>query len=435
MIKTEEKVIEFLDVKGQRELKGVVEISGAKNSALPNMAATILTGEPITLENIPNLLDVKIMKELLEHIGYKVIPLEDGKFLFKQGSSLNPDAPYELVSKMRASILVLGSMLTRFRYAKVSLPGGCAIGTRPIDLHLKALEKMGAKIKVEHGYVIAEAPNGLNGAEINFEKITVTGTENILMAAVLANGTTIINNAAREPEVVDLAKLLKKMGAKIEGEGTSRITVHGVKELKGTNHSIIPDRIEAGTFVVLSALFDGKIRIKNYPLNMLEFVHKKLEEIGIHIIPIKNDEIVVKREERLKPVSIETKEYPFFPTDLQAQFMTLLSVVDGLSTITENIFENRFMHVQELERLGANIKVKNRTAFIKGVNKLSGAEVQATDLRASASMVIAGLIAEGTTRIYNIYHLDRGYENIDEKLKGLGAKLKRGEEVLPIDEV
>lgn len=399
------------------------------------MAATILTGEPITLENIPNLLDVKIMKELLEHIGYKVIPLEDGKFLFKQGSSLNPDAPYELVSKMRASILVLGSMLTRFRYAKVSLPGGCAIGTRPIDLHLKALEKMGAKIKVEHGYVIAEAPNGLNGAEINFEKITVTGTENILMAAVLANGTTIINNAAREPEVVDLAKLLKKMGAKIEGEGTSRITVHGVKELKGTNHSIIPDRIEAGTFVVLSALFDGKIRIKNYPLNMLEFVHKKLEEIGIHIIPIKNDEIVVKREERLKPVSIETKEYPFFPTDLQAQFMTLLSVVDGLSTITENIFENRFMHVQELERLGANIKVKNRTAFIKGVNKLSGAEVQATDLRASASMVIAGLIAEGTTRIYNIYHLDRGYENIDEKLKGLGAKLKRGEEVLPIDEV
>ncbi len=435
MIKTEEKVVEFLDVEGQRELKGTVEISGAKNSALPNMAATILTGEPTVLENIPDLLDIKMMRELLEHIGYKVIKLDNGKFLFKQGKSLNLDAPYELVSKMRASILVLGPMLARFGYAKVSLPGGCAIGTRPIDLHLKALEKMGAKIKVEHGYVVAEAPRGLKGTEINFEKITVTGTENILMAAVLADGITVINNAAREPEVVDLAKLLKKMGAEIEGEGSSRITVYGIKELKGTNHSIIPDRIEAGTFVVLSALFDGNIRIKNYPLNMLDFVHKKLEEIGIHIIPVKNDEVIVKRDKILKPVSIETKEYPFFPTDLQAQFMTLLSVVDGLSTITENIFENRFMHVQELERLGADIKVENRTAFVKGVKKLSGAEVQATDLRASAAMVIAGLIAEGTTRIYNIYHLDRGYENIDNKLKKLGAKLKRGEEILLTGEI
>ena len=425
MFETKEGILEYLEIEGRRELKGTIEISGAKNSALPNMAATILTEEPVILENIPELLDVQIMIKLLEHIGFSIEELSKGKFLFKQNELNCLDAPYELVSKMRASILVLGPLVARFGYAKVSLPGGCAIGTRPIDLHLKALEKMGASISLEHGYIVAKATKGLKGAEINFEKITVTGTENILMAATLADGITVINNAAREPEVVDLARMLKKMGAKIEGEGTNRIVIQGVKKLNGANHKIIPDRIEAGTFTVLSALFNGNIKLKNYPFQYLDYVHKKLEEIGIYVIPIGNDEVIIKREDTLKPVNIETKEYPFFPTDLQAQFMTLLSIVDGISTITENIFENRFMHVQELERLGANIKVIGKTAFIKGVKELTGAEVQATDLRASAAMVLAGLIAEGRTRIYNIYHLDRGYENIDDKLRKIGAVLKR----------
>jgi len=425
MIETEE-IVEYLEIEGKNDLEGVIEISGAKNSALPNMAATILTDETIILENIPYLLDVLTMKNLLEHIGYKITEIAEGKYIFKQESVNSLEAPYELVSKMRASILVLGALLGRFKYAKVALPGGCAIGSRPVDLHIKALEKMGANISVEHGYIVAKAPNGLKGAEINFDKITVTGTENILMASVLAEGTTIINNAAREPEVVDLANLLKKMGADIEGEGTSRIVVKGVKKLKGTIHRIIPDRIEAGTFAILSALFNGKIRLKNYPYNYLEFVHKKFEEIGIYVIPVGNEEVIIKRDEILRPVSIETKEYPYFPTDLQAQIMVLLSLVNGISTITENIFENRFMHVQELNRLGANISINGKTAIIKGVDELSGAEVKATDLRASAAMVLAGLIADGKTKIYDIYHLDRGYENVDKKLIQIGAKLKRG---------
>lgn len=425
MIKQNLEIVEYLEIEGGISLKGTVEISGAKNAALPNMAATLLTDEEIILENVPDLLDVKTMKELLSFIGYSIENISEKTFSFKQETINSLVAPYELVSKMRASILVLGPMLSRFKHAKVALPGGCSIGTRPVDLHLSALEKMGANIKVEHGYIIAKAPNGLKGASINFEKITVTGTENIMMAAVLADGETVITNAAREPEVVDLAKMLKKMGAKIEGEGTPTIRIQGVKKLHGTKHKIIPDRIEAGTFAVLSALFDGNITIKNYPLEYLEFVNKKLADIGIYVVPIGKNEVIIKREKILKPTTIETKEYPYFPTDLQAQFMTLLSVVDGLSSITENIFENRFMHVPELERLGADIKVKDRTAFIRGVKKLTGAEVKATDLRASAAMVIAGLIAEGTTRIYDIYHLDRGYENIDEKLKKLGAKLRR----------
>jgi len=425
MVETEE-IVEYLEIEGKNDLEGTIEISGAKNSALPNMAATLLTDEEVILENIPYLLDVLTMKNLLEHIGYRVEHLGNGNYLFKQETINSLKAPYELVSKMRASILVLGALLGRFKYAKVALPGGCAIGSRPVDLHLKALEKMGAKIKVEHGYIIARAPSGLKGTEINFEKITVTGTENILMAAVLAEGTTVINNAAREPEVVDLANLLKKMGAKIEGEGTSRIIVKGVKKLHGTTHRIIPDRIEAGTFAILSALFDGKIKLKNYPYEYLTYVHKKFEEIGIHVIPIGNGEVIIRRDEKLRPVSIETKEYPYFPTDLQAQIMVLLSVVDGISTITENIFENRFMHVQELNRLGANIKINGRTAIIRGVKELTGAEVKATDLRASAAMVLAGLIAKGRTKIYDIYHLDRGYENVDKKLTQIGAKLRRG---------
>ncbi|ACO03073.1 MAG TPA: UDP-N-acetylglucosamine 1-carboxyvinyltransferase [Persephonella sp.] len=425
MVEIRSNTADYLEILGGESLKGTVEISGAKNSALPDMAATILTDETVVLENVPDLLDVFTMRSLLNHIGMEVDELRKGVFQFRLRDINSLEAPYELVSKMRASILVLGAVLTRFRYAKVALPGGCSIGTRPVDLHLEALKKMGARIKVEHGYIYAEAPGGLEGAEINFPKITVTGTENIMMAAVLAKGRTVINNAAREPEVVDLADMLKKMGADIEGEGTERIVINGVEKLSGTVHRIIPDRIEAGTFAILSALFDGNITIKNYPVEYLEYVHRVFERIGIKIIQIGENHIAVKREGRLKPVFVETKEYPYFPTDLQAQLMTLLTVVDGNSKITENIFENRFMHVPELQRLGAKIKIDGRTAYIKGVRRLTGAEVRATDLRASAAMVIAGLIAEGKTVIYDIYHLDRGYENIDQKLRMLGARITR----------
>ncbi|MDQ7055448.1 MAG: UDP-N-acetylglucosamine 1-carboxyvinyltransferase [Persephonella sp.] len=297
-----------------------------------------------------------------------------------------------------------------------------------MDFHLKALEKMGAKVKVEHGYIHAVAPGGLKGTVVEFPKKTVTGTENIMMAASLAEGETVLKNAAREPEVVDLANMLKKMGAEIKGEGTDTVVVSGVKKLKGTEHTIIPDRIEAGTFAVLSAMFDGSIVIRNYPFQYLKYVHTVLDRIGINMVQIGKNSFVAKRSEKLRPVKIETKEYPYFPTDLQAQFMTLLSVVEGFSVIRENIFENRFMHVPELRRLGADIQINGRDALIKGVNYLMGAPVRATDLRASAAMVIAGLIAEGTTRIYDIYHLDRGYESIDEKLKSLGASVSRGTE-------
>jgi UDP-N-acetylglucosamine 1-carboxyvinyltransferase len=326
---------------------------------------------------------------------------------------------------MRASILVLGPMLARFGYAEVALPGGCSIGARPVDLHLKALEKMGAQIKIEHGYIKAYAPKGLKGAHIFFDKITVTGTENILMAASLADGQTIIENAALEPEVVDLAVMLKKMGADITGEGTNRIVINGVKELHGTYHKVIPDRIEAGTFLVLAALTDGKIIIKNYPSQYLEYVEEISNKIGIHIVKLSDSEVLIKREEKLRPVNIETKEYPLFPTDLQAQFITLLCFADGISEITENIFENRFMHVPELNRLGADIEIKGKTAIIRPVKKFTGAEVKATDLRASAAMVIAGLVAEGEAKIFSIYHLDRGYEHIDDKLINIGAKIRR----------
>ncbi|SNZ09531.1 UDP-N-acetylglucosamine 1-carboxyvinyltransferase [Persephonella hydrogeniphila] len=426
MINIEEGVIEYLEIEGQRELKGSVKISGAKNAALPDMAATILTDETVILENIPYLLDVSTMKDLLEHIGVQIEEKENSVFSFSLKEVKSLQAPYELVSKMRASILVLGPLLTRFGYAKVALPGGCSIGTRPVDLHLKALQKMGARIKVEHGYIYAEAPYGLKGSYIYFDKKSVTGTENIMMAATLAEGQTVIDNAAREPEVVDLANMLKKMGADIKGEGTDRIIITGVKKLKGTKHRIIPDRIEAGTFAVIAALFEGNIVIEEYPSEYLGYVHTILRDMGINVIKLSENQVIIKKSGRLKPVNIQTKEYPYFPTDLQAQFMTLLSVVEGRSKITENIFENRFMHVPELKRLGADITVNGRDAFIKGVKKLSGAQVKATDLRASAAMVIAGLIADGKTRIYNIYHLDRGYENLDSKLRLLGASVKRG---------
>ncbi|GAB6071808.1 UDP-N-acetylglucosamine 1-carboxyvinyltransferase [Venenivibrio stagnispumantis] len=416
---------EVLVIEGKRKLQGILRVSGAKNSALPNMAATILTDKEVILENLPDLLDVKLMKQLLEDIGSHIDCIDNNVCSFRLSSPKSFVANYDIVSKMRASILVLGPMVARFGYAEVALPGGCSIGARPVDLHLKALEMMGAKIELQHGYIKAYAPKGLKGAHIFFEKITVTGTENIMMAAVLAEGQTIIENAALEPEVVDLAKMLKKMGADIQGEGTPRIVINGVKELNGTKHTIIPDRIEAGTFAVLSALSDGKIIIQNYPMEYLEYVNEVFKDIGIYILPVDKDKVIIKREERLKPVDIQTKEYPLFPTDLQAQFMTLLCFADGVSQITENIFENRFMHVSELNRMGADIKIVDRTAIIKGIKELTGADVKATDLRASAAMVIAGLVADGITKIHNIYHLDRGYEHIDTKLKNIGANLWR----------
>ena len=425
MLKEDVKLKEALIIEGGNKLEGVLEVSGAKNAALPNMAATILTSDEVIIENLPDLLDIDTMKKLLQELGTEINHIKDKTYSFKLTNPKSYTAPYDLVNKMRASILVLGPMLARFGYAEVALPGGCSIGARPVDLHLKALEKMGAQIKIEHGYIKAYAPKGLKGAHIFFDKITVTGTENILMAASLAEGQTIIENAALEPEVVDLAVMLKKMGADITGEGTNRIVINGVKELHGTYHKVIPDRIEAGTFLVLAALTDGKIIIKNYPSQYLEYVEEISNKIGIHIVKLSDNEVLIKREEKLKPVNIETKEYPLFPTDLQAQFMTLLCFADGISEITENIFENRFMHVPELNRLGADIEIKGKTAIIRPVKKFTGAEVKATDLRASAAMVIAGLIAEGETKIFSIYHLDRGYEHIDDKLINIGAKIRR----------
>lgn len=414
-----------LVVEGGRKLEGVLEVSGAKNAALPNIAATILTDKEVILENVPDLLDINTMNLLLEDIGAEVYKIGDKTFSYRLSNPKSLTANYDLVSRMRASILVLGPLLARFGYAEVALPGGCLIGARPVDLHLKALEKMGANIQIEHGYIKASAPAGLKGAHIFFDKITVTGTENIVMAATLAEGTTIIENAALEPEVVDLCVMLKKMGADIEGEGTHRIVIRGVESLNGTYHRVIPDRIEAGTFAVLSALTEGKVLIKNYPSQYLEYVDEILEKIGIYVVRLDVNTVAIKREDRLRPVNIQTKEYPLFPTDLQAQFMTLLCFADGVSEITENIFENRFMHVPELNRLGANIEIAGRTAIIKPVKAFSGADIKATDLRASAAMVIAGLVAEGQTTIHNIYHLDRGYEHIDQKLINIGASIRR----------
>ncbi|WP_299238015.1 UDP-N-acetylglucosamine 1-carboxyvinyltransferase [Sulfurihydrogenibium sp.] len=425
MLKEDVKLKEVLIIEGGNRLEGVLEVSGAKNAALPNMAATILTSDEVIIENLPDLLDIDTMKKLLQELGTEINHIKDKTYSFKLANPKSYTAPYDLVNKMRASILVLGPMLARFGYAEVALPGGCSIGARPVDLHLKALEKMGAQIKIEHGYIKAYAPKGLKGAHIFFDKITVTGTENILMAASLAEGQTIIENAALEPEVVDLAVMLKKMGADIKGEGTNRIVINGVKELHGAYHKVIQDRIEAGTFLVLAALTDGKIIIKNYPSQYLEYVEEISNKIGIHIVKLSDYEVLIKREEKLRPVNIETKEYPLFPTDLQAQFMTLLCFADGISEITENIFENRFMHVPELNRLGADIEIKGKTAIIRPVKKFTGAEVKATDLRASAAMVIAGLVAEGETKIFSIYHLDRGYEHIDDKLINIGAKIRR----------
>ena len=420
------KKLDKLIINGGKPLHGDVIISGAKNSALPIMAATILMPNDVTIANVPHLKDVTTMMELLGHLGAKLVVDEKMNVHINTANVHDLVAPYHLVKTMRASILVLGPMLARFGHADVSLPGGCAIGTRPVDLHLKALRTMGADIEVHNGFIKARCKTKrLQGKALVFDTITVTGTENIMMAAVLAEGKTIIKNAAREPEVLDLALFLTQMGAKINGAGTHTIEIEGVESLKGGGYSVIPDRIEAGTYLTAAALTRGQVTVRKVkPDNLLSMLCK-FEEAGAHLT-IGEDWVSLDMQgERPKAIDIFTAPYPGLATDMQAQFMAMNAVADGTATIVENIFENRFMHVQELQRMGARIKLNGNTAFINGVDKLMGAPVMATDLRASASLILAGLAAEGETTVERIYHVDRGYERIEEKLSMLGADIKR----------
>ena len=421
-----------LVIRGGEPLLGTIRVSGAKNAALPCMAAALLTDEPVILENIPQVRDIETTRNLLAAMGAEV---ELGYGRAQHRTTIHckilaaPEASYELVKTMRASTLVLGPLVARCGHARVSLPGGCAIGSRPIDLHIKGLERLGAKITQDHGYVEATTQR-LKGAEIVFDKITVTGTEDLLMAATLAEGETIMQNCAREPEVADLAALLSKMGAKIEGAGTSTIRVMGVTKLHGARHRIIPDRIEAGTFIIAAALTAGDLNITGCDPQHLGALMAKLAEVGVKTRQ-NSDSVRVMGDNPLTACDMVTEEYPGFPTDMQAQFMALATQADGTSTITENIFENRFMHAQELTRMGANIKIEGRRAIVRGRSPLSAAAVLASDLRASASLVLAALVADGETIIDRVYHLDRGYEHIEEKLRGVGAQIRRIGEMLP----
>ena len=419
-------------IRGGNPLLGTVRISGAKNAALPAMAAALLTEEPVILENIPQVRDIETTRKLLAAMGAEV-ELGYGRAQHRTSiccRNLNsPEASYELVKTMRASTLVLGPLVARCGRARVSLPGGCAIGARPIDLHIKGLERLGATIVQEHGYVEARAER-LKGAEIVFDKITVTGTEDLLMAATLADGETIMQNCAREPEVADLADLLNKMGAKIEGAGTPTIRILGVSKLGGAKHRIIPDRIEAATFIIAGALTDGDLNISGCEPAHLGALLQRLQEVGVKTKNTR-DSVRVERTSDLKAADVITEEYPGFPTDMQAQYMALATQAEGTSVITENIFENRFMHALEMVRMGANIKIEGRRAVVQGKSPLSGAAVLASDLRASASLVIAALVADGETIIDRVYHIDRGYENIEEKLRGVGAQIRRMGEILP----
>jgi UDP-N-acetylglucosamine 1-carboxyvinyltransferase len=409
-------------VEGGRSLKGQVRISGAKNAALPILVSSLLAEGVNSYSNVPDLKDIESIKQLLSNLGARSETNADSVRI-DTGRILGYEAPYDLVRKMRASILVLGPMLARLQKARVSLPGGCAIGARPINLHLKGLAQLGAKIKLEHGYVEAQAEK-LKGAEIYFDTVTVTGTENLMMAAVLAEGTTILRNAAREPEIVALADVLNEMGADVQGAGTAVIELKGVTSLKPVSVSIIPDRIETGTFMVAAALTRGDVTLIGCePEHVGACIHK-LQRAGAEIITGENT-IRVKGNDEIISVDAETQPYPGFPTDMQAQFMVLMSVANGTSTITETIFENRFIHVSELKRMGADIRISGNTAMIKGVSGLSAAPVMATDLRASASLLMAGLVAEGKTEINRVYHLDRGYEAIEKKFCALGAAVKR----------
>ncbi len=414
-------------IRGGRRLTGEVVISGAKNAALPELCAALLTADPVTLVNVPRLQDVATTLKLLRNMGAGAERSEarPDEVLITAGSVTSPEAPYDLVKTMRASILVLGPLLARFGEATVSLPGGCAIGSRPVDQHIKGLQAMGAEIVVEHGYIIAKAPaGGLRGARITTDMVTVTGTENLLMAATLAQGETILENAAQEPEIPDLAEMLIAMGAKIEGHGTSRIRIQGVERLNGVTHRIVPDRIETGTFLCAVAATGGDVVLRHACAGHLDAVIDKLREAGA-VIEAGDDHIRVRADGRMKAQSFRTSEYPAFPTDMQAQFMALNCIAEGTSVVTETIFENRFMHVNELIRLGARIEIDGHTAVVHGVDKLSGATVMATDLRASASLVIAGLVADGETVVDRIYHLDRGYDQMEAKLRGIGADIER----------
>ena len=422
------RVMDYLEIVGGKKLSGSVTISGAKNAALPIIAATILSDKEVTLSNLPNVVDIRTLLKLLTMLGGKVDHTETVAHI--NNESINSTkAVYEIVSQMRASILVLGPLLARFGECEVSLPGGCAIGQRPIDLHLKALEAMGANIEIKGGYVRAEAPNGLSGAKIIFDKITVGGTENIVMAAALAKGTTTIINAATEPEVVQLCEMIADAGVKIQGIGTNELTIEGTnrKPLKFKTVNIIPDRIEAGTYLCAGAITNSSITLEKVDPQHIRASIDKLESMGC-TFDINDDSITIHPTSPLNPVNLITIEYPGFPTDMQAQFMAVAAIAEGESVIEERLFENRFMHVSELNRLGADIWLKGSVSAIKGVDKLYGADVMATDLRASSALVLAALVAEGTTNVRRIYHLDRGYDNLEGKLSALGADIVRKKE-------
>lgn len=421
--------MEYLEIVGGKKLSGEVVISGAKNAALPLIALSILAKNDLVISNLPNVVDIKTLIKLLENLGAKTEFLDNHSIKINTNSINSTKATYDIVRKMRASILVLGPLLARFGKCEVSLPGGCAIGARPIDLHLLALEKMGAKIEIKDGYVVATAPkDGLKGATITFDKITVTGTENIIMAAALANGTTKLINAAKEPEVVALCQALKNSGVEISGIGSDELTIKGTKKelLNIKNIEVIPDRIEAGTYLCAAAITNSKITISKCEPNHLGAILSKFEDMGFKF-EIKKDKITILPAEKINSTEIITTEYPGFPTDMQAQFMAVCCTANGTSIIDERLFENRFMHVAELLRMGADIKLSTHTATINGKN-LSAADVMATDLRASSALVIAGLVAKGTTKVHRIYHLDRGYDGLEKKLSSLGAKITRKKE-------
>jgi len=411
-------------IKGGVTLNGEVRISGAKNAVLPILAATLLAEGTSIVQNVPHLHDVTTTMALLGSMGVSVTVDETMSIEVDSSTLTTQVAPYELVRTMRSSILVLGPLLARYGYAEVSLPGGCAIGSRPVNIHIKGMQEMGADIEVKNGYIIAKAKR-LKGARIVMDMVTVTGTENLMMAAVLAEGTSILENAAREPEVTDLANFLNKMGAKISGAGSDTITIEGVKSLQGTTYKVVPDRIETGTFLVAAAITGGKVKVKDTDPTLLDAVLDKLRDAGAKI-EVGDDWIELDMQgKRPQAVSVRTAPYPAFPTDMQAQFTALNVVAEGTGTIVETIFENRFMHVQELQRMGANIEVEGNTAIVRGVEGLNAAPIMATDLRASASLILAGLVAQGETEVLRIYHIDRGYELIEEKLSYLGAEIRR----------
>jgi len=415
-------------IRGGRALNGIVRISGAKNSALPCMAAAILTSETVTLHNVPYVRDIITQRRLLEDLGATVLTPELRTHKITAAHIEVFEAPYELVKTMRASVLALGPLLARFGQAKVSLPGGCAIGTRPIDLHLRGLEALGAEVSLEAGYVVARAParGRLQGAEVNFDKVTVTGTENLMMAAALAEGQTILNNAAREPEITDLAELLNRMGARVRGAGTPTIKLDGVDALGGAEHTIIPDRIETGTFLIAAAITNGELELKDCTPEHSSVLVSTLREAGVEIEEINRSTLRARRcADGLKGQDITTEPHPRFPTDMQAQYMALMTQAEGRAAITETIFENRFMHASEMQRMGARIHIDGHTATVEGPTQLTGARVQASDLRASACLVLAGLAAAGETVIERVYHIDRGYEKIEDKLRNVGAEIER----------